>query len=102
MTAVCPRMIAATIDLIEGITPDAQLLQLKTLCFNNGGIWGIPEKEPEGTKRYVPVLYEISLFGVWAAAEDTAALPRNWIKAARAIITGAPPTPRLRGPGHDT
>lgn len=88
MTAVCFPMLSATIDLLDGITPDAQLLQLKNLCISNGGIWTIPEDMPQGVKPYAPAFYEVSLFGVSASAADPEELPRNWMKAARAIVMG--------------
>ena len=77
-----PR-IEAALDALTRCTPDARLLALKNLCENNG-TWTVPERP--GT--YSPVLYEISLFGVTAIADDIERLPHNWRLAARNILNG--------------
>ncbi len=74
--------IQIALTLLGDCGPDAQVLQLKNLCENNG-TWPIHD---DGS-RYKPVLYEISLFGVPALADDIAELPRNWTRAARNILT---------------
>lgn len=89
MTAICHRTLHATLDQLEGRSPEAQLSELKALCIAHG-TWTIPEIGPEGVKRYSPVLYEISLFGVSAISDDIEGLPRNWLRAARATLTGLP------------
>lgn len=88
MTAVCFPMLAATIDRLEGRPPAAQLQVLEALCVEHGGTWSIPQPAPQGARRYAPVLYEMSLFGVAAMADDIEALPRNWMKAARSLLIG--------------
>lgn len=72
-------------DFLDGLDLEDQILQIKNLCENNG-VWAIPEKDC----RYSPVLYEISLFGVSAIADDVAHLPKNWLKAARNTLLGCP------------
>ena len=79
------RRIAEVLALLEGCSPDAQLLHLKNLCENNG-VWTVPEDQ----SRYSPVLYEVSLFGVPAISNDIERLPDNWQRAARNILRGLP------------
>jgi len=75
-----PR-VRATLMLLDDISPDARLIHLENLCVNNG-TWPFPPNH----SAYRPVLYEISLFGVSAVADDIDALPRNWQRAARNIL----------------
>lgn len=77
-----PRVQAA-LALLGDISPEARLLQLENLCVNNG-TWSIPKNH----RDYSPVLYEISLFGVPAIADDIERLPGNWLRAARNILGG--------------
>lgn len=79
-----PRVQAA-LSLLNDISPEARLLQLENLCVNNG-TWSIPKNHSD----YSPVLYEISLFGVPAVADEIDALPRNWQRAARNILQSLP------------
>ncbi len=79
-----PRVQAA-LALLSDVSPEARLLQLENLCVNNG-MWTVPKNHSD----YRPVLYEISLFGVFAAADDIEQLPANWQRAARNILRGLP------------
>lgn len=79
-----PR-IQAALSLLSDVSPEARLLQLENLCVNNG-TWSIPKNHSD----YSPVLYEISLFGVPAIADDIERLPDNWMRAARNILRGLP------------
>ena len=72
------------VETIERMSPDSRLLALKNLTENNG-IWTIPER----SDCYVPVLFEISLYGVTAIADDPDRLAPNWLKAANAILRAA-------------
>lgn len=76
--------IAGALDLLETISPDSRLLQLKNLAQNNG-VWAIPD----GPVAHTPVLYEISIFGVHASALTIEELPRCWMKAAKATLEGS-------------
>ncbi|MGC0224945.1 hypothetical protein [Pseudooceanicola nitratireducens] len=78
--AADPRMASAA-DLLAGTSQDAQLLQLRNLVINNGGIWTVPDC-PTPPRA---VLFEVALFGVSAVATSPAELPQNWCRAARAI-----------------
>ncbi|MDD9738457.1 hypothetical protein PVW47_01545 [Marinovum sp. SP66] len=93
---VCPRRLSGTLDLLERIAPENRLSQFASLCRDNG-LWSIPEPAPAGTKGYTPVLFEVSLFGVFAAARDVAELVPNWIRAARNTLRAfsEAPAPRL-------
>lgn len=79
-----PR-IKTALAVLSVISPEMQLLALKKMCQADG-IWTIPE---DGS-RYNPVLYEISLHGVPAIANDPNDLARNWIRAARNVLKGQP------------
>lgn len=76
-----PRVKGA-LGLLSDISPAAQLLQLKNMCDNNDGTWGIPPN----AKSYQPALYEMSLFGVPAIATDPDELPANWRRAVTNIL----------------
>ncbi|WP_323764576.1 hypothetical protein [Marinovum sp.] len=78
---ICPRRLSGTLDLLERIDPENRLSQFASLCRDNG-LWSIPETPPQGAKAYSPVLFEVSLFGVFAAARDVAELVPNWCRAA--------------------
>lgn len=84
MEALNPNHIASALDLMQRISPEARLLQLKNLAVNNNGIWTIPD-DPSA---YSPVLYEVSVFGVPAVVTDPADLPRCWMQSARNILDG--------------
>ncbi len=96
MQALDIHRIQGALDLLDDISIEGQLLQLKNLCENNG-VWSIPENPND----YNPVLFEISLFGVSASAADIEELPTNWKRAANNILSGekgrgmtsAPPRP---------
>ena len=79
--------IAATRDALLSCSPQNRLLALQNLCENNG-VWTIPQD----SSRYSPVLYEISLFGVAAIADDVQRLPDNWLRACANILQEFPPT----------
>lgn len=70
--------IRSTAELLQKVAPEAQLLALKNLILNNGGIWNVPENPSD----YCPVLFEVCLFEVSAMATEANELPANWIRAA--------------------
>jgi hypothetical protein len=76
-----PERLQAALSLLSDCSDDAQLLQLKNLCTNNG-VWCIPENPDD----YQPVIYEVTLFGVSAMADDITRLPQNWLRAAQNIL----------------
>lgn len=73
----------AAVEALELCLPDSRLLHMRTLCIAHGGLWPIPE----GLEKFPPVLFEVSLHGVTALAQTAENLPRNWIRAARAILS---------------
>lgn len=79
---ICPRRLSGTLDLLERIAPENRMSHFASLCRDNG-LWTIPETAPAGARNYNPVLFEVSLFGVFAAAGDVAELVPNWCRAAR-------------------
>ncbi len=79
-----PR-IKGALALLGGCSQEGRLLALQNLCENNG-VWTIPQDH----SRYSPVLYEISLFGIPATADDIERLPDNWQRAARNILSRLP------------
>lgn len=81
-THIDPRLPGAA-DLLAATSPDAQLLQLRNLVINNGGIWTVPD----GPAPRRPILFEVALFGVSAVATSPAELPQNWCRAVRAVAT---------------
>ncbi|AKO96812.1 hypothetical protein MALG_01636 [Marinovum algicola DG 898] len=83
---ICPRQLSGTLDLLERIDPENRLSQFASLCRDNG-LWTIPEPPPKGAEPYSPVLFEVSLFGVFAAARDVAELVPNWCRAARNTLS---------------
>lgn len=73
--------IAYSVDMLERCAPEHRLTAFKNLCDNNGGVWTLPEPP------YPPrAIYDASLFGVSAMADDPELLAKNWIRAARAIL----------------
>ncbi|KHQ51229.1 hypothetical protein [Mameliella alba] len=91
--AIDHNRIAAAIELLAQVSPEARLLQLRNLCVNNG-LWCVPED----ARDYAPVLFEVQLFGVPAVAETPGELPTNWLRAARRILEGAPAVPSTAHP----
>ncbi|OWV40410.1 hypothetical protein [Mameliella alba] len=85
--AINHKRIAATVELLDQVSPEARLLQLRNLCVNNG-LWCAPED----ARDYRPVLYEVQLFGVPALAETPEELPANWLRAARRILERPAPS----------
>lgn len=91
MTEVDIPRVQETLVLFSRVSPEAQMLQMKNMCNNNDGIWAIPENP----KDYQPVLYEMSLFGVPAIANDPNDLPNNWRRAAQNILEALAETPQV-------
>lgn len=72
---------AAAVEVMTGADPAAQYLYLKTVCTSKG-TWSVPED----LTAYMPVWFEVTLFGVSALAESAEDLPINWCRAARRVL----------------
>lgn len=78
--------IAAAVDALERVDPEARLLALKNLSDNNCGRMDIPAMT-DGALIYNPLIKSVEVFGVYAMADDLDELPKNWILAARNILS---------------
>ncbi|WP_208354280.1 hypothetical protein [Pseudaestuariivita rosea] len=73
--------VRSTLDLLQNTSPEERLPQLEAICIAQG-LWGVPSTSLNAR----PVLYEIDLFGVAAAAHEIEDLPRHWMQAAQNIL----------------
>lgn len=83
--------IAGAVDALERMEPEARVLALKNLADNNGGRLDLPSEArgPDGAPIYDPLIKSVEVFGVYAMADKLDELPKNWMLAARNILSAA-------------
>ncbi len=70
------------VEQLEQAHPARKLDTLRYLALHNGGRLDLPSAAGD----YDPLIKSVELFGVYAMAEVTEELPKNWVKAATNIL----------------
>ncbi|WP_171178621.1 hypothetical protein [Ruegeria sp. HKCCD8929] len=76
--------IRLAVDTLANTSISGCLDKLKLLIIKHGGRGDLPS---ERIGEYNPLIKSAELFGVYAMAEDAAELPKNWLIAARNILS---------------